>query len=124
MLLPHVENLILGNFIGGEHERQQVLDIVEVFLAHADAYQRSLGSKENPLDALSPIVKEDVRDLLKLTINRIAIHGLNLDRLAIDVLIASYLELLLFRGEFLDDLFRRKPLRRGRIDCSGTWILC
>jgi hypothetical protein len=34
LLLPHIENLILGNLVTGEHEGQPMPDIINVFRRH------------------------------------------------------------------------------------------
>src|SRR5579883_1180197 len=51
LLLPYIENVVLRNFIGGEHERQTMLNIVHVFFRHGNALEGRLWGKNNLLGA-------------------------------------------------------------------------
>jgi len=64
---------------------------------------------------MSFVVEGDVEDFLELAVHRVAVQGLQLDRLPVGVLVASLFKLLFFRGEALDDLLWRAALGLRRI---------
>ena len=109
LLLAHVEQVVLRQFLRGQHERQPMPDVVKVLLRHEDLGQVGLGRKHHVLDAPSLVVKEDVEHLMVLAVIFRRGHR---DRLPVGVLIAGLLEFLFLGRKPLDDFFRRSVFRR------------
>ena len=108
-MLADVQDVVLSDFIGGQDEREAVLDVVEVFLGHHEALQGGLRRKDHVLDLASLVVEGHVKYLLVHSVGRVAVEGHDLDVLPEGVLITRLLELFFLAGEALDDLLDRGP---------------
>src|SRR5207253_3362988 len=117
LLLADVEDVVFGNFVARQDERQAVANIGEIFLGDRNptVFERRLGSEYNVLKTPSLIIKDHVENFLVFSGNRVRPESVHLDFLPIGVLVASLFKLLFFRGEALDDLLWRAALGLRRI---------
>ena len=103
-LLSDVENVVVGNLIGREHEGHDVLQVIGIFVSHRDARQRRGWCVSHCNRPLPMTVEIYVPVLPVLTIDTGAIQSLNNVRLAIGVVSPRGLKFLLLGREPANDL--------------------
>src|SRR5204862_4872158 len=108
LLLADIQDVVIPNLIRSEHKRQAILDVIQIFLSHPNTNQCRLWGEYDVSYAAPLVVKTYIEDLLVLAaVGSLAFDCLDFDILSVGVLVASFLEFLLFSGEALDDLFDR-----------------
>ena len=117
VLLAQVGDVVLGQVRGGQDKRQPVLNIVEVGLAHHDAGQRVLRSKNDVFRAGTILRKDHIRGVPILAVGLVGVlsNGVDFDRPAKGVVLQGGLELRFARGKLLDQLIGRDPFRLCRV---------
>src|SRR5579864_7919252 len=116
LLLANIEDVVFRKILGGQDEWKAVANVGEIFLRHVNLLQARLGRKDDVLDALTLVVKDYVEDFVIFAVDRLAVDGLDLDALAVGVLVAGLGEFRLLRGETLDNLVGSRVLRRSVIE--------
>ena len=121
LLAAEVFDVVLGEVVGGEDERQAVLDVVEVGWGHHDALEGVLGCEDDVLVAAAVRGEGDVSDLLVLAVDLVGVfgEGVHLDRLAEGVTFAGFAEGGFTLTEFSDDLLGGETGWGGGVEGAG-----
>src|SRR5215813_2247458 len=114
-LLAHVQQVVLGNILGGQNERHHVAEVFVIRRRQRDLLQGALRRKLYILDAVALVVVHNILDQSELARDRRAVQSLYRDVLGVGVVVPGFLEYGFPRRELFDDLL-------GRGSAGLRWI--
>jgi len=113
-LLPDIKNVVLRNFVDGEHKRQPVAEVLHVALVkrQPSLLQARLRRENHILDAVPLVIKQHVENFVVLAGRGAAVQSLYRNILPVGVLIARRFEFFFLGRKVLNDFFGRDPFGR------------
>src|SRR5207253_11450757 len=103
LLLSDVKDVVLGNLLRGQDERQSVPDVVDILRRHRDLGKRTLRREYHVFQAFSLIVEYHIENFMIFTV---VVGRFNPYVLPVRVLLPSFFEFLFLGGEAANDFFR------------------
>ena len=107
LLLSDVKDVVLGNLLRGQDERQSVPDVVDILRRHRDLGKRTLRREYHVFQAFSLIVEYHIENFMIFTV---VVGRFNPYVLPVRVLLPSFFEFLFLGGEAANDFFRSGSL--------------
>src|ERR1700722_459210 len=122
MLLSGINQVVLRQFLGGQHERHERADIVHIFLRQLDAAQSILLGIGLIFQPLTLGIVSNAGHLMKLTVGILTVERLYQHILLIGVLEAGISGTRLGGGKLLNHLRRRHGLGLRKIEQTVPFL--